>query len=144
MSKELNLEQVTPQEYSQWLKAEVKAGRLPKSELSVFHVRHENRTFNDVGEKLSVPELQKYDVKDWGSNPSMKQWDYYERMRTGSNDRYVYTILFNPLEKEVPAKEEPETETAEPKEEAEEQTNEQPTAKKPGRKKAEKETINLE
>ena len=133
MSKELNLEQVTPQEYRQWLKAEVKAGRLPKSELELIHVREEKKQFDNRNFAIhTMCVLQKYNVREWGVDPSEKQWDYYERMRT-SGSGYEYTILYNPREKEV-------------EEKVEEPTEEETTApaeKKPRGKKAEKETISL-
>lgn len=138
MSKELNLNQVTPQEYRQWLKAEVKAGRLPKSELTLFHVREEKKQFDSKNfEVNTMCVLQKYNVKEWGVDPSEKQWDYYERMRT-SGSGYNYTILFNPKGKdeeevETPAEEAPEAEAPAPAE-----------VKKPRNKKAEKETISLD
>lgn len=110
MSKELNLEQVTPQEYRQWLQEQVKSKELPKSELEVYHVRWEDRVFDpNNGNKLSRPSLQKFTIREWGSNPSLGQWDYFERKRTGSKDRFTYTVLFNPREKEEakPVDEEP-------------------------------------
>lgn len=101
MSKELNLEQVTPQEYRQWLQEQVKNKSLPKSELTLYHVRWEDRVFSETdGHKMTHPSLQKFNIKEWGSNPSLGQWDYFERKRTGSKDRFTYTVLFNPREKE--------------------------------------------
>jgi hypothetical protein len=101
MSKELNLEQVTPQEYRQWLQEQVKDKSLPKSELTLYHVRWEDRVFSETdGHKMTHPSLQKFNIKEWGSNPSLGQWDYFERKRTGSKDRFTYTVLFNPREKE--------------------------------------------
>ena len=134
MSKELNLEQVTPQEYRQWLKSEVKAGRLPKSELELFHVREEKKQFDSNNFAITTHyTLQKYNVREWGVDPSEKQWDYYERMRT-SGSGYEYTILYNPREKEVEEKVEAEAVTEE---------TAAPAEKKPRGKKAEKETISL-
>lgn len=126
MSKELNLEQVTPQEYRQWLQEQVKNKSLPKSELTLYHVRWEDRVFSETdGHKMTHPSLQKFNIKEWGSNPSLGQWDYFERKRTGSKDRFTYTVLFNPREKEEmkPVDEEPAqapdgSDTAETKEKA--------------------------
>jgi hypothetical protein len=126
MSKELNLEQVTPQEYRQWLQEQVKEKALPKSELTLYHVRWEDRVFSETdGHKMTHPSLQKFNIKEWGSNPSLGQWDYFERKRTGSKDRFTYTVLFNPREKEEmkPVDEEPAqapdgSDTAETKEKA--------------------------
>jgi hypothetical protein len=126
MSKELNLEQVTPQEYRQWLQEQVKDKNLPKSELTLYHVRWEDRVFSETdGHKMTRPSLQKFNIKEWGSNPSLGQWDYFERKRTGSKDRFTYTVLFNPREKEEmkPVDEEPAqapdgSDTAETKEKA--------------------------
>ena len=133
MSKELNLEQTTPQEYRQWLLEQVKAKELPKSELELYHVRWEDRVFDpNNGNKLSRPSVQKFGIKEWGSNPALGQWDYFERKRTGSKDRFTYTILYNPREKEEKKADEP----------AQMPDGEDET-KKPRGKKAEKETINL-
>lgn len=126
MSKELNLEQVTPQEYRQWLQEQVKEKALPKSELTLYHVRWEDRVFSETdGHKMTHPSLQKFNIKEWGSNPSLGQWDYFERKRTGSKDRFTYTVLFNPREKEEmkPVDDEPAqapdgSDTAETKEKA--------------------------
>ena len=83
------------------MQEQVKSKELPKSELEIYHVRWEDRVFNpNNGNKLSRPSLQKYTIREWGSNPSLGQWDYFERKRTGSKDRFVYTVLFNPREKE--------------------------------------------
>lgn len=83
---------------------------LPKSELTLYHVRWEDRVFSDTdGHKMTHPSLQKFNIKEWGSNPALGQWDYFERKRTGSKDRFTYTVLFNPREKEEakPVDEEP-------------------------------------
>jgi hypothetical protein len=81
------------------LLSEVKAGRLPKSELNVYHVVYEDRIFNAKGENLSHPVLQKYDIREWGSMPNEKVWDYLESLRTSSDNRFTYTVLFDPTEK---------------------------------------------
>jgi len=86
------------------LLSEVKAGRLPKSELKCYHVVYEDRTFNAKGEKLSHPVLQKYDIREWGSQPNEKVWDYLESLRTNSDGRFTYTVLFDPKAKNEPVK----------------------------------------
>lgn len=136
MSKELNLEQTTPQEYRTWLKAEAKAGRLPQSELKLFHIREEKRQFDDRDFSVkTVCTLQKYNIREWGVDPSERQWDYYERMRT-SGSGYGYTILYNPNDKDVEKEPEPD--------EADTDTAEAPAAKPAKKGKKEKETISLE
>jgi len=92
------------------LLSEVKAGRLPKSELTCYHVVYEDRIFNAKGEKLSRPVLQKYDIREWGSQPNEKVWDYLESLRTSSDDRFTYTVLFDPKAKNEPVKVEKEEE----------------------------------
>ena len=92
------------------LLSEVKAGRLPKSELKCYHVVYEDRIFNAKGEKLSRPVLQKYDIREWGSQPNEKVWDYLESLRTSSDDRFTYTVLFDPKAKNEPVKVEKEEE----------------------------------
>jgi hypothetical protein len=104
----------------------VKDKNLPKSELTLYHVRWEDRVFSETdGHKMTRPSLQKFNIKEWGSNPSLGQWDYFERKRTGSKDRFTYTVLYNPREKEEakPVDDEPAqapdgSDTAETKEKA--------------------------
>lgn len=122
------------------LLSEVKAGRLPKSELTCYHVVYEDRTYNAKGEKLSHPVLQKYDIREWGSQPNEKVWDYLESLRTSSDNRFTYTILFDPKAKNEPVEAEKEEGEKEPdgSDTAEPETKKAPRG---GRNK--KETISL-
>ena len=143
MSKELNLEKVTPQEYRRWLEAEVKAGRMPKGELELIHVRKEQKMFDGSDYKVNTDyEIQKFGVREWGSTPTEKQWDYYERKRTSPSGGFEYTILFNPRDngsEQEPATEDEQTEETK----AAENGSEPATEKKQRGRKPEKETISL-
>lgn len=113
---------MTPQEYREWLLEEVKAGRKSEAELKLYHVRHEQPLFDSrSGDRLSVPSIQKYGIREWGTRPTEGMQDYYNSLRIR------YEILFNPREKadngqpeeaqpkaEAPATEEGQPEEAQP------------------------------
>lgn len=102
---------MTPQEYRAWLLQEVKAGRLNKAELECYHVRQEKPLFDSTnGEKMSVPSIQKYGIREWGTRPTEGVQDYLNSFNI------QYEILFNPRE------------TAD--EETNEESKEQPTTEK--------------
>jgi len=92
---------------------------MPESELKCYHVKFEDRSFSESnGEKTSRPSLQKFSIREWGDNPSVAQWDYFERLRTGSDGRFIYEVLFDPREEaEMKTKDSDpvEVENAEPK-----------------------------
>lgn len=60
-------------------------------EWKCYHVRIEKKCYDDrTGKRLSVPMLQKYGVKDWGSDPSNGVQDYLRAYG------YEYTVLYDP------------------------------------------------
>lgn len=87
---------ITAAEYRKLLQKKVSDGELPATELESYHVRFEKVDYDKrTGKKLSLPKLQKFTVREWGTNPSEGMQDYFRRMEM------EYTVLYNPKNKKA-------------------------------------------